>query len=218
METTLIPVATLPACVTECGVLFDVNGGCAPTGVPKAPEEYTSCFCNDPRLAPFKTGTSGVCPNACTTNPADLSTIQNWFTGFCNNGAAGNGDGNAAPTPTPSSSSKPAGNKQGGGGGTWLEGHYPWVIFLVIMVVAIIGIWVGACVWRRRYLRKKDRVYALNTNLARATESGRVVPNTSSAGSLHVPGPGMFDPAPLSSAGVYGEKPESKKWTLRGRS
>lgn len=100
-----------------------------------------------------------------------------------------------------------------------LDNHYQWVIFLVIMVVAIVGIWVGACVWRRRYIRKKDRVYALNSNLAHATESGRVVPNGgSSAGSVHVPGPGMFDPAPISSAGIYGEKSEKKKkWTFGGR-
>ncbi len=98
-----------------------------------------------------------------------------------------------------------------------LDNHYQWVIFLVIMVVAIIGIWVGACVWRRRYVRKKDRVYALGNNLARATGSGRVVPNASSAGSIHVPGAGMFDPAPISSAGVYGEKPQKKKWGFGGR-
>ncbi len=98
-----------------------------------------------------------------------------------------------------------------------LDNHYQWVIFLVIMVVAIIGIWVGACVWRRRYVRKKDRVYALGNNLARSTGSGRVVPNASSAGSIHVPSAGFTDPAPISSAGVYGEKPQKKKWGFGGR-
>jgi hypothetical protein len=100
-----------------------------------------------------------------------------------------------------------------------LDGHYQWVIFAVIMVVAIVGIWVGACVWRRRYLRKKDRMYALGTNMARATESGRVVPTGgSSAGSVRAPAAGMFDPAPLGSAGVYDEKePKTKKWALKGR-
>jgi hypothetical protein len=100
-----------------------------------------------------------------------------------------------------------------------LDNHYQWVIFAVIMVVAIVGIWVGACVWRRRYLRKKDRMYALGTNMARATESGRVAPTGgSSAGSVNVPAAGMFDPAPLSSAGVYDEKePKTKKWALKGR-
>lgn len=28
---------------------------------------------------------------------------------------------------------------------------------LVILVVGIAGIWIGACIWRRRYLRRKDR-------------------------------------------------------------
>jgi hypothetical protein len=214
METTLIPVATLPACVSQCGPLFDVNGACVPPAAQTAEASvYDSCFCNDPKLAPFKTGTAGVCDSACTANPADLSSIQGWFTSFCNN--VGGGQGNTEPTS--SSTSRPQNN--GGGGGTWLDNHYQWVIFLVIMVVAIVGIWVGACVWRRRYIRKKDRVYALNSNLAHATESGRVVPNGgSSAGSVHVPGPGMFDPAPISSAGIYGEKSEKKKkWTFGGR-
>lgn len=89
------------------------------------------------------------------------------------------------------------------------------------MVVAIVGIWVGACIWRRRYLRKKDRQYALGRNLAHATESGRVVPNASNAGSLHVPGAGFFQPAPLSAARVYEdhEKPrkEKKKWVVKER-
>jgi len=86
------------------------------------------------------------------------------------------------------------------------------------MIVAIVGIWVGACFWRKRYLRNKDRQYALGTNLAHATESGRVVPNGSNAGSIHVPAAGMFEPAPISSAGVYGEKPKKekkKKWVVK---
>ena len=92
-----------------------------------------------------------------------------------------------------------------------LSNHYQWVVFLVIMVVAIVGIWVGACVWRKRYMRKRDRQYALGTNLAHATESGRVVPNDSNQGSIHVPAAGMFQPAPIESAGIYGEKPKGKK-------
>jgi hypothetical protein len=87
------------------------------------------------------------------------------------------------------------------------------------MVVAIVGIWVGACIWRRRYLRKKDRAYALGKGLARETGSGRVVPNAGESGSVHVPQAGMFEPAPLTSAGVYGEKEPKgkKKWTVRER-
>jgi hypothetical protein len=102
-----------------------------------------------------------------------------------------------------------------------LSTHYQWVIFLVVVVVAIAGIWIGACIWRRKYLRKKDRQYALGKRLAHVTGSGRVAPNASQAASIHVPGAGMFQPAPISSAGVYGgsEKPkkEKKKWVVKER-
>lgn len=101
---------TLPACVSECGPLFDVNGACVPPAAPTAaPETYASCFCNDPRLAGFKTGITGVCDNACTVNPADLGAIQRWFTSFCVNA------GNTAPTAT----SRPGAGADDGGGGTW---------------------------------------------------------------------------------------------------
>ena len=33
------------------------------------------------------------------------------------------------------------------------------------MIVAIIGIWTGACIWRRKYLKKKDRMYELGKGL-----------------------------------------------------
>ncbi|KJR83712.1 uncharacterized protein SPSK_00164 [Sporothrix schenckii 1099-18] len=46
--------------------------------------------------------------------------------------------------------------------------HYQWVIFVVVMVVGITSLWIGACVWHRRYLRKKDRQYAL-ANLRAST-------------------------------------------------
>jgi hypothetical protein len=106
-----------------------------------------------------------------------------------------------------------------------LSTHYQWVIFLVIVVVAIAGIWIGCCVWRRHYLRKKDRQYALGKRLAHTTESGRVVPNASNAGSVHVPGAGLFNPAPLSAAGIYDEeklarkqsKKQKKKWNVTQR-
>lgn len=38
-----------------------------------------------------------------------------------------------------------------------LSNHWQWVVMLVILIVGIAGIWIGACIWRRRYLRKKDR-------------------------------------------------------------
>ncbi|KAL2263159.1 hypothetical protein VTK26DRAFT_7983 [Humicola hyalothermophila] len=219
METTLFPVEALPTCVTNCGPLYDANGACVPPGAePGTPETYNTCFCNDPRLAPFKTGTGGVCDAACP-QAADLSSIQAWYTDFC---ATATGDGeNGAPTGTETGTgtARPGssgGSQGGGGGGSWLDNHYQWVIFLVVMVVGIVGIWIGACVWRRRYLRKKDRQYALTTHLARSTESGGALPNADTAGSKHAPGASMFEPAPISSAGVLEEK-KKKKWIVKER-
>ncbi|KAK4210309.1 hypothetical protein QBC37DRAFT_36086 [Rhypophila decipiens] len=210
-QTTLFPLAQLPACASKCGPLYDANGGCVP---PAQPKVDNACFCDHSKLIPFKTGTTGVCDAVCT-NPADLTAIQKWYTDFC----SGSG---AAVTTGPNGATQTAKSENnGGGGGTWLSNHYQWVIFLVIMVVAITGIWVGACIWRRRYLRKKDRQYALGRNLAHATESGRVVPNASNAGTIHVPSAGLFEPAPLHAARVYDntEKPkkEKKKWVVKER-
>ncbi|KAL2122960.1 hypothetical protein VTJ04DRAFT_3415 [Mycothermus thermophilus] len=210
MDITLFPIDSLPSCVTSCGPLYDVNGGCVPPEKPVSedPRVYGKCFCDDSRLEPFKTGTAGVCDQACQ-DPNDLAQIQGWYVAYCNEINA------PESTPTPTKTAAP---QSGGGGGTWIETHYQWVIFLVVMVVAIVGIWVGACVWRRRYLRKKDRAYALGSNLARATESGRIVPLDSTA-SIHVPRSGFFAPAPISSAAVYGEKDSRSKmkWPLGSR-
>ncbi|KAK4193243.1 hypothetical protein QBC35DRAFT_100165 [Podospora australis] len=209
-EVTVFPVAELPACIAGCG-LYDVNGACAPPQLPR--EQTDSCFCNDARLTKFRDGTAGVCDAVC--QPADLTKIRDWYTNFCAKVQPAAQETGTASTST--STGKAAQQNNGGGHQTWIEGHYQWVIFLVVMVVAIVGIWVGACIWRRRYLRKRDRQYALGTNLAHATESGRVVPNASNGGSIHVPGAGMFEPAPLSSAAVYNEKKHKKKWVVKER-
>lgn len=121
-ETTLFPIATLPACATNCGPLYDVNGACVPPAAPTADAStYDSCFCNDARLAPFKSGTAGVCDKACAQNN-DLASIQGWFTSFCNNIPAAD---NQPTTTTTTSTGRPAAgtsNKgSGGGGNTWYD-------------------------------------------------------------------------------------------------
>ncbi|KAL1854837.1 hypothetical protein VTK73DRAFT_8690 [Phialemonium thermophilum] len=226
METTLFPLATLPACANECGHLFDANGACVPPAQPTAAASvYDACFCADSRLTAFSTGTAGVCDDACTATPADLNSIRNWYTSFC----AKNGQvkGGKTTTTTAGSGGSSAGSTKGsdGGGGSWLSTHYQWVIFLVVMVVAIAGIWVGACIWRRRYLRRKDRQYALDKRLSQLNDPSRASAAGGSTGhgasSIHIPRPGLFQPAPITSAGVFDtsvgeEKPkkvkQKKKW------
>lgn len=105
-----------------------------------------------------------------------------------------------------------------------ISSHWQWVIFIVIMVVGIAGIWIGAAIWRRHYLRKKDRQYSLGKNLAARTGSGQnpyenAIPTRSGSLMHHnAPGqPGMFMPgSEVPSAGGYEEKPPKSKrrWGL----
>ncbi|KAL8294629.1 hypothetical protein RB597_007753 [Gaeumannomyces tritici] len=221
METTLIPFATLPACAQQCGPLFDANGACVPPAAPTAaPAGYAACFCSNAKVSPFSAAAQGVCgPGVCADNPANLESIRNWFTNFCK-------DPKTLGTGTGTSNSNPTGTGRlttsQGGGGDWMSNHWQWVVFLVIMVVGIAGIWIGACIWRRRYLRKKDRQYALGKRLGEAgvggNGGGATTPGPNgSTRSVHLPAAGMFMPAPISEAGVYGpergnEKKAKTKW------
>ncbi|PHH73817.1 hypothetical protein CDD80_3550 [Ophiocordyceps camponoti-rufipedis] len=160
--------AKLPDCAKACGPLYDANGACVPPAAPQAdPAAYTACFCNHAKVAPFSKGTAGVCDAACTANQAGLQSIAGWFQSICkspsqppppnnNNGNNGNirQNNNGAGESSPVSPVVPANN----GGGDWLSHHWQWVIMLVVLVVGIAGIWIGACVWRRRYLRNKDQL------------------------------------------------------------
>jgi len=218
METTLFPVATLPACVTSCGHLYDANGACVPPAQPAATlASYASCFCSNSLLTPFSTGTAGVCDNACTAEAGGLSSIQAWFTSYCSANAKGELAGEGATVTmtasvTGSSGAGGSGGSSDGGGasGDWLSTHWQWVVFIVVVAVGIAGIWVGACVWRRRYLRKKDREYALGRSLGGA---GAAAPSQgASQPGVRMPQAGMFAPASISTANVYEtEKPQSKR-------
>ncbi|PKK46815.1 hypothetical protein CI102_10998 [Trichoderma harzianum] len=159
--TTIVPFgnrALLPACAAACGHLYDANGACVPPAIPtNSPAVYTSCFCFDSRLAPFSTTTAGVCDQACTAEPNGLASITNWYHSVCNIKNV------AAPSSTSTISSS-SGSPSGSGipqrtdapSGDWISTHYQWVIMLVILVVGIAGIWIGACIWRRRYIRRRD--------------------------------------------------------------
>ncbi|KAF5527217.1 hypothetical protein CGCA056_v000342 [Colletotrichum aenigma] len=214
--TTLMPFAQLPACATQCGVMYDANGACVPPAAAEADETtYEKCFCSFSALQPWKTAATGVCDYA-GCDAAGFSSIQGWFTSLCN--AV---DGNAVATTSGASSTATSGSSKGssssGNGGDWLSNHWRWVVMLVILVVAIAGIWIGACIWRRRYLRRKDRMYELGKH-AHKGPSGIIAGSgvdVNHAGLAQ--GPGSFMPGPGPAA--YEEKPpkEKKKWVVNER-
>ncbi|KAI0890101.1 uncharacterized protein GGS22DRAFT_8486 [Annulohypoxylon maeteangense] len=212
--TTVVPFASLPSCAVQCGPLYDANGACVPPAAAQADgTTYDSCFCKYDSLQPFSRGTSGVCDTACTADAGGLSSIQGWFTSFCAKAATATASSSSSTSSSTSSSSS-----NNSGGGDWLSTHWKWVIMIVIIVVGIAGIWTGACIWRRKYLKKKDRMYELGKGLPSS-----VAVNTQG----NLVGPGARD-SNYSSQGAfmsgsgnagYTEKPkkERKKWTVTSR-
>ncbi|KAI1322222.1 hypothetical protein F5Y16DRAFT_51605 [Xylariaceae sp. FL0255] len=214
-STTIVPFASLPSCALSCGPLYDANGACVPpVNTATATASWDSCFCSYGELQPFSTGTAGVCDSACTAQAGGLGSIQAWFTSLC--------DGDKAVTTTSSSASPTNTSTKGSGGsssgGSWASTHVQWIVFIVIVVVAIIGIWTGACIWRRRYLKKKDRLYELGKGLPSSVAvntQGRLVNAGGRGSTISTNEPGMFmsgsGGAPASTASTE----KRSKWGRR---
>ncbi|CEI40320.1 hypothetical protein FVEN_g1752 [Fusarium venenatum] len=231
--TTIVPFnnqQVLPACAAACGPLYDANGACVPPQVAAdaGPKAYTSCFCLDQRVAAFKTATQGVCDEACGAE--GLSSIAGWFRSMCGTATKTNGGstqqtGQGSTATTAGDSSSTAGSRLSNneGGGDWISNHWQWVIMIVVLVVGITAIWVGACIWRRRYLKKKDR-------------QSHLIQKHSGSASRPSWGPGMeaseggipYDDEsnrnshglmlPGATAGAVEEEPkEKKRWIVRDR-
>ncbi|KAF4589720.1 integral membrane protein [Ophiocordyceps camponoti-floridani] len=231
--------AKLPDCARACGPLYDANGACVPPAAPQSdPAAYTACFCSHAKVAPFSKGTAGVCDAACTANQAGLQSIAGWFQSICkspsqppppnNNNNNNNGNvrqnNNGAGGSSPVSPVVPANN----GGGDWLSHHWQWVIMLVILVVGIAGIWIGACVWRRRYLRNKDQLllnqkHQPESAAAAAVPAAAATTGTPSWGPVippsesHAPMTFLADSERSFTAEKAGSPKDKLKWTVTER-
>ncbi|RDL40053.1 uncharacterized protein BP5553_00032 [Venustampulla echinocandica] len=160
--------SSLPACASKCGPLFDVQGACAPPNIPTA---SSSCFCGDARLAAFTTtsgteGVSSVCGATSCTQASDLQSIKTWYQSFCKkDSGSGSGSGTTT-TATPGATSTSSGSSTGKssigeGGKSWISTHYQWVIMVAVIFFGLMAIWIGACIWRKRYIRKKERAFEM---------------------------------------------------------
>ncbi|KAH8675958.1 hypothetical protein BX600DRAFT_190692 [Xylariales sp. PMI_506] len=214
--TTVVPFTALPSCATLCGPLYDANGACVPPAAATADANtYDECFCQYGALQPFESTTAGVCDSACTADTGGLSSIQSWFVSFCSGKTTGTATGTTS-TSTSSSSSSADSSSSSSGGGDWLSTHWKWVIMIVIVIVGIVGIWTGACIWRRKYLKKKDRMYELGKGLpstVAVNAQGRLV----GPGAAQPSAPGMFMAG--ADQGAATEKPSKtrKKWNVGER-
>jgi hypothetical protein len=87
---------------------------------------------------------------------------------------------------------------------------------LVVLVVAIAGIWIGACIWRRRYIRKKDRQTSLGQKHSGSAANPSWGPTVTGSDSATPMTPGRD-----AERAAYAEKPrktkEKKKWTVSQR-
>lgn len=219
----------LPACATACGPLWNVEGTCL---LPANINNKQNCFCTSTTLTPMLQSTAevqSICgPQSCQdTN--DLQTIQNWFKSYCNVKAVAPPTPTtteaASPTSTPTEVSKPPGNQ------TWIQSHYGWVIFLVVVTVAIVAGWILASYFRRRYLRRKEREFEMRPPVALGPHQMQSMTggfNNSQAalsahGSLISPSPHDLKPtevgvtplAPLSDTG-RGNR-QSRGWLMKSR-
>ncbi|RWA14277.1 hypothetical protein EKO27_g783 [Xylaria grammica] len=212
-STTIVPFASLPSCAVNCGALYDANGACVPPVNPSTDENsWDTCFCAYDTLQPLKTGVNDVCSGSCNSDSSGLSSIQSWFTSLCNKAV----DSTTAITSATSSSTGGSGNSGSNqGGGDWASTHVNWIVFIVVVVVAIIGIWTGACIWRRKYLKKKDRLYELGKGLpstVAVNTHGNMV-GADARDSTISNGPGLF----MSGPGSAVQQPETRrsKWGRR---
>ncbi|KAI1007711.1 hypothetical protein K3495_g524 [Podosphaera aphanis] len=93
----------------------------------------------------FKTGTtsiSSICgPQSCTSD-TDLRIIRTWLLSYCGSSSSisdGSGStGNNSETKS------------------WISGHFKWIIMLIVIFTFIFGAWILACIFRKRYLRRKE--------------------------------------------------------------
>ena len=80
---------------------------------------------------------------------------------------------------------------------------------LIVMFVGIVSIWVGACIWRRRYLKKKERMYEMRKNqAARTSGRGQWAPGS---GVNVKSGGGVLNSAPAGGATVPHPQPATRQ-------
>ncbi|KAK5082695.1 hypothetical protein LTR05_006575 [Lithohypha guttulata] len=177
--------ASFPGCALSCTTLLQAEQICMPPNQPQAGQlVYDQCFCNSAFLTPFATTADGVCVTECAI-PSDRLRLQSWFNNFCAQVSSGvdpttltatssqaaattvtttstatSGTVTVTPTSTSasSSSSSPDQNQ------SWIEGHWKWILMLVILAIGL-ALLAWLAVWlKRRHRRKLENL--------RATASG----------------------------------------------
>jgi hypothetical protein len=148
----LIDPNALPACALNCALLNQAQAACLPPAAPVSNKAgYDACFCQSAYLQPFYSSPNGVCDAECASDTAALSQIQKWYTGLCKAAAApepptttvdpgATTTTSVAPLATTSAIDTSLGTVVQGPSGSWISRHWQWVIFIVVVFFAIVGL------------------------------------------------------------------------------
>ncbi|OJJ62310.1 hypothetical protein ASPSYDRAFT_115500, partial [Aspergillus sydowii CBS 593.65] len=171
---------SFPACGVNCEILAQADDACTPPTVPATNRQtYVSCFCQSTLITGLKSNAQSVC-GTCTSQ-SDSQKLQQWYVDFCNSGGKtgsnsgnsnsndngnnnnnnndnndnnsnSNNDGSDSSASSSSSSNTPAPK-------SWWDGHYKWVVMVIVLVVAfttiaVVGVWL-----KRRHDRKYPNLY-----------------------------------------------------------
>ncbi|TQV90427.1 hypothetical protein V2A60_010420 [Cordyceps javanica] len=220
--TTIVPFndrSKLPACAVSCKALYDANANCVPPIIPSGPvSNYEACFCINQNVIALSTATDAVCNDVCSAEQGGQSSVAKWFGSLCHVTATGGTTKTATTTKGATSGSTGSGSS-GNKSGDWISNHWQWVIMLVVLIVVIAGVWIGACIWRRRYLRRKDRQTSLGQkqsgSASRPSWGPTTMPTSDSGAPMNYSGGAEAAYPKFEST----EKPpkQKKKWTVTSR-
>ena len=98
-----------------------------------------------------------------------------------------------------------------------IEGHWKWVVMLVVMVVVIVGGWVGAVFLRRRYIRNKEKAFEMRPPVAWGPHQMQGATNGYNYGDGAENSPGGHNKEAGATVSPATKKRESKGWLRKER-
>ncbi|KAF2876167.1 hypothetical protein BDV95DRAFT_602183 [Massariosphaeria phaeospora] len=160
----VIDYSKLPTCARQCTVLDAAEKGCVPPAAPVTDSNtYHSCFCLSALLVGLKSSGALCQPAGCLAD--DATKISQYYISLCNGPAQPPPAEQPQPTATATTTSATttatgvagaAGPKGIERKQSWIDGHWKWVVMVVVIAVAIVVLWVGLALWKRSHDRKKD--------------------------------------------------------------
>ncbi|PKX89807.1 uncharacterized protein P174DRAFT_424980 [Aspergillus novofumigatus IBT 16806] len=156
--------ASFPECGLSCTQLQQAADSCL-----ASPEDthavHVSCFCQSSLLSQLKTSPDGTCDSSCSSE-TDKQLLQAWYTNYCNSGAIREGileRRRQQPHQAPAKEAKPK---------TWWDGHYKWVIMVIVLLIAFSIIAAVATWLKKRHDAKYPNLYHGVGGSGSGTESG----------------------------------------------